>query len=537
MPKIKDEPVTPAATTGDVVYSDIQLHAAVGDDALDAEQARSLLGWEEETDNVKFGSDYLVNDEAGKKVRCTKNLRNRPLNAGNVAALKQEILNRRWRFNGEPIIVGKTGTLLNGQHTLIALVLADQTRNGPQADHWAEVWGGETVRIDKAIVFGVDEDDAVVNTMDTCKPRTLADVLFRCPYFADKKESDRRKLASILDHAIRMLWSRTGAGADAFAPKRTHAESLAFIDDHPTLLKCVKHVYEEEANGSVSHFLSLGYMSGLVYLMGASDASLDKYEAGGKTEAAIGKLKRLNDACDYVSLLAGGNSDVAAVRDAINALVDPDTGTYVGSVAERVAIVVKGWLAYSTAGKVTPKDVKLSYDKSEEGYRVLAEFPTCGGIDVGDEAGAKSRADVTDEGDDGSGEDDPEEIEQRKANVRKEALDKKVKEDETPDPQDVLAQLRDDHPGYTLLFLPSDPKKAINLFGADAEYVIKKWKTKPVIHDGIKVTTIPGPTLDERVNAMQADGLKVALVRATDDPAAPAVERLKPAKSPAKAKK
>lgn len=534
MPKIKDEPTTtvPAASGGDVIYPDIQLHAAVGDDALDAEQAKELLGWETESDNIKFGPDYLVNDEDGKKVRCSKNLRNRPLNPGNVAALKQEILNRRWRFNGEPIIVGKTGTLLNGQHTLIALVLADQVRNGPQADHWNEVWKDEPIRIDKAVVFGVDEDDSVVNTMDTCKPRSLADVLYRCPYFADKKEGDRKKLATILDHAIRMLWSRTGAGADAFAPRRTHAESLAFIDDHPTLLKCVKHVYEEESNGSVSHFLSLGYMSALLYLMAASDASIDKYEAGGKVESAIGKLKQFNAACDFISLLAGGNTDVSAVRDAINALVDPETGVYTGSVAERVAILVKGWLAYSVNGKVTPKDVKLSYDKDEDGYRVLAEFPTVGGIDVGDESGAKSRADAAAE-DDGSEEDDPAEIEARKAKIKKESLEA-TKEKDAPSPEEVLAQLRDEHPGYTLLFLPKNPKSAVNIFGADAEYVIRKWKTKPVLHEGIKVTTIPAQTLDERVKAMQADGRKVALVRATDDPAAPAVERLK---SPAKPKK
>ena len=538
MPKIKDDEATtaPAPSGGSdaITYPEVQLHAAVGDDALDAEQARDLLGWEAETDTVKFGSSYLLTDEEGKKVRCLKNLRNRPLNTGNVEALKQEILNRRWRFNGEPIIVGQTGTLLNGQHTLIALVLADQVRKGNQSEHWDAVWGDDPLRIDKAIVFGVVEDDSIINTMDTCKPRTLADVLYRSPYFADKKEGDRKKLASILDHAVRMMWSRTGAGIDAFAPRRTHAEALAFIDAHPSLLKCVKHVYEEESEGSVTHFLSLGYMAALVYLMGASEANREKYEDGGRTEQAIGKLKRLNDACDYVTMLAGGSAEVKAVRDGINALVDPETGVYIGSLGERIAIIVKGWNAYAVRGKATPKDVALDYTQDEDGYRVLNETPTLGGIDVGDPTGARDRVEAG--GDDTpEPEYDEEEIEDRKAKVKRESLDSKRDQPESPSAEDTLERLRNEHPGYTLVFVG---KTTCNLFGADAEYAVRKWKVKVKTVNDVKVTGIPASTLDERVATMQADGRKVALVHpGPNGDTDVTVDRLKAGKSPAKPKK
>src|SRR5262245_37690440 len=126
-----------------------------GDRGLTAEQAKQLLGWQEESEAVKFGQDYLLVDRRGLKVRATNNTKNRPFDVQNCRALSQSMLLKQWRLNGEPLIIGQTDEVLDGQHTLVALVLAEQARLGyrdgkmdeGQKGHWRKVWDGP-VRID-----------------------------------------------------------------------------------------------------------------------------------------------------------------------------------------------------------------------------------------------------------------------------------------------------------------------------------------------------------------------------------------------------
>jgi hypothetical protein len=215
------------------LYETPYLELASGDKAITVEYAKKLLGWTVEDDKEKFNANYLLKDFSGKKVRCSNNVTNRPLYMAVVKVLIQEILRKRWRLNGESLIIGSTGLILNGQHTLIALILAGQQwEKDPEA---CDQWTTEPT-IDKAIVFGIDESDMTVNTMDTCKPRSLADVIYRSEFFSGIKAGDRQACARIADYAVRILWHRTGAGLDAFAPRRTHAESLDFIARHPRLL-------------------------------------------------------------------------------------------------------------------------------------------------------------------------------------------------------------------------------------------------------------------------------------------------------------
>lgn len=54
-----------------------------------------------------------------------KNVKNRNVSKRQVAFLKNEILTGRFVFNGESIIIAEDGTLLDGQHRLIAVVEAN----------------------------------------------------------------------------------------------------------------------------------------------------------------------------------------------------------------------------------------------------------------------------------------------------------------------------------------------------------------------------------------------------------------------------
>jgi hypothetical protein len=105
----------------------------------------------------------------------TKNSRNRPVSENAVAKYAQELKAGRWKNNGQPVIFGKSGNLLNGQHRLLACVRS----NTP---------------FESLVTWGV-EDDAF-DTIDDCNTRSLADVLHI------KGEAS----AGLLSAGLRFLW-------------------------------------------------------------------------------------------------------------------------------------------------------------------------------------------------------------------------------------------------------------------------------------------------------------------------------------------
>ena len=367
-----------------VVYPEIKTRLAAGEDALTVEQAKELLGWTEDRDRAREAgcNEPLFTDLEGKKVYCLNNLTNRPFYSSNADTLKQEILNRRWRFNFEPMIIGTHGSILNGQHTLVALCLAEQERTSDkQKHHWEGSWDGPCT-IEKLIGFGCPEDDSTVNTMDTGKPRTLTDVIYRSPYFAKLKSAYRIKCSRMASYAVRFLWSRTGA-SDAFHPRQTHAESLDFIDRHPTLLKCVKHIFSEDGDGNITAFFSPGYASALLYLMGCSATDGDVYRnMDSPKEGKKMDFSRMDRAEEFWVLLASGHNDVLEVRYAFGALTNEKDGSG-GSLQERIAILVKAWGCFVAKEPITAKTLVLRYITDEDGIKHLGESPILGGIDIG----------------------------------------------------------------------------------------------------------------------------------------------------------
>lgn len=357
------------------VYPKISSKLCIGEKALTATQAKKLLGWTEEKGD-KF-SEWLLLDYHKQKIQCYNNLSNRPLYRTNVLNLKQEILNGRWEFNGETIIIGEDGTILNGQHQLIALVLAFQEWEDTD-DKWQEFWPTAPT-LDKLLVTGVSEKDSVVNTMDTCKPRTLSDVIFRSPFFAKLPAKERRQASSQMEYALRTIWHRTGASLDAFAPRKTHAEFLALLEKHPRLVEAVTHTYEEDGDDKrIRRFLSPGYAAGLLYLMGTS-SSADETELD---------FSNWETACDFFVCLAGDDPKFSAVKTAFTKLLNT-TGA---SINERMALIVKAWLSFLSGKPITEATLKLKYNKAKEDGELpeLAELPVVGGLDFGEPTADKA---------------------------------------------------------------------------------------------------------------------------------------------------
>jgi hypothetical protein len=365
------------ASKREIVYKKVDCVIHHGENPITVAKAKALLGWQEETKKGEFGSNFIV--KCGEvKVRCTNNETNRPLYMSVVETLKQEILKGRWRFNGEPIIIGQTGLMLNGQHTCIALVLAAwEFEQNP--DKWP-AWIKEPT-IDKLIVYGVFEDDQTVNTMDTCKPRSLADVIYRAHYFKGMPSKGQRTLSRMLQFAINQMWEKTGVHANPHAVRSTHSESIAFLDTHPKLLAAVKHIFEEDNNeDKVGRYLSCGYSAAALYLMGCCGSKAESYYTDEQPNETLLDWSYWDRACEFFVELAGKGKTLKAVHDAIAALVESGAG----SKKERWAIIAKAWEAYKDKKTVSSKTVHLEFVVKDEA-RHLTEAPLFGGIDVGEE--------------------------------------------------------------------------------------------------------------------------------------------------------
>lgn len=351
------------------------------DNPLTAEEAKRLLGWEAETEAAPFGAKYLLRDEQGTKVRCTNNVGNRPFNPSIARLWRSEILQGHWKLNGESLIIGHTGTTISAQHRLIGLILAvQQWEREPERYPF---WQTDPV-MHTVLVQGIDESDAVVNTIDTGIPRSLGDVIYRSGMFSDLNQHGCRVCSRMASYAIRLLRHRTGASLTAFNPHPSHADSLDFLERHDRLLECVRHIYEEDGDKDrkVAKYLGPGYASGLLYLMATSSTSSESaanYYRASDRHGGMLDWDRWNQASDYWVNLAAGGDETSAVRHVLGDMLRE------GSVsnAERWAVVALGWIGWVEGERVTPDLLVLEYEE-QDGLRRLAEHPSVGGIDLGD---------------------------------------------------------------------------------------------------------------------------------------------------------
>jgi hypothetical protein len=86
----------------------------------------------------------------------TRNTHNRFIRQRHVDAMARDMANGQWRMTGESIKIAKDGTVLDGQHRLLAIVQSGIT-------------------IKTAIVYNLDLDDQTV--MDSGRARKFSDVL------------------------------------------------------------------------------------------------------------------------------------------------------------------------------------------------------------------------------------------------------------------------------------------------------------------------------------------------------------------------
>lgn len=462
-----------------------------GENAITPDKAKELLGWEEETEDVKFGADYHITDLKGVKIRLRNSTHNRPFSRALADVYVQELLNKRWQLNGETIVIGKYGEVISGQHRLGAVVLAEQQRAAEA--RWEENWGEGPVMLQTFAAVGVEETDDVVNTVDTGRPRSLSDTIYRSEWFSHLPPKERAKASRACDWAIRLVQLRIGV-KDAFNPKKSHGANLEFLDKHKTLAKIVDHVCSEDKGGNVSNLVTPGYASAICYLMAASKTEPEQYvlksKEGDRREKYLdlGLLERAKEFWSYVG--KEGDPQLKAVRERIKlyAKRKDSTGEPIPvSLDEKIAIMSLAWTIYADGGTPTVAQVTPKYDNGHDGDdpSLLKGDYRLGGIDLGDEYDGEPADNQ--EGETSEGEPEPNPVEDRKETIKKakEARDAKKAEMAAAEPpsngkaqspaDEIRAQfapIAKERPGK-IVFIKSRSSGGLTCIDEDAKAVAK----------------------------------------------------------------
>lgn len=403
---------TPTPKNREVIFPKYDVQLFDKENLLDFKLAKDLLGWITEPEFVKqaealnegkaskkssFGTGYTCTDRLGEKVRCTHNLHNRPFTVSVAQDWMLEILNQKWRMNGETIIIDKYGDIQDGQHRLIGLVWAVQEweadcKKPLEERRWA-AWE-EAPAIEALVFCGIEADDDTVNTIGVGKPRSLEDALYRCEWFAKLPEGQRQATAKTARYAVRFLQWRT-AQDQSFVAKRSHSEAFDFIQRHAKILDCVKFVHNEDDKGSISKLLPLGYAAALMYLMGSAGSEDEEYrKVNNETclnwdlsdkaeefwvEFGADKSPKL----EALRLALLGSDDAEGEEDG-EELAGFNVSTAGGSFGRdwKCGMTIKAWNAYSDGDKVTAKNIAIGYTLNGDGQPTLTETPSLGGIDI-----------------------------------------------------------------------------------------------------------------------------------------------------------
>lgn len=180
--------------------------------------------------------------------------KNRALVQGHADNLARQMASGLWANNGQSIVLGADGRVLDGQHRLTAIV-----KSGI----------GQTF----VVVRGVDE--SAITTMDTGRARAASDVLSMHGY------ANARSLAAAV--RVCMFYDRRGvfSGDNLWNLRVSPTETLAYVQGHPDVVDALQECRP------YGHLLGIGLVSG-VFALVARKYGLDAARRAVKAMDGIG---------------------------------------------------------------------------------------------------------------------------------------------------------------------------------------------------------------------------------------------------------
>lgn len=351
--------------------------------ALTIEDAKIMLGWCE----VPKGNDKMIvhlKDLKGNRIHLALSKTNRPISKANYAKLQSEILRNKWEFNGESIKIDNKDHVQDGQHRLVAFILAEQERVMDPEQWQVEHGQKKPLTLCTVVSRGISAAQKVVDTIDQTRPRNIGDVIYRNGDFSDKKHTEAKTLSKLLGQASTMLWQRFGGGKFSDAVGHPVSESLDLIQTHGKIKDALLFLWEEESGSEkrISSMTGLGHSATLMYLMGtcASDP-----ENGDDVD-----FKHWEKAEEFWTLLASGaglDSDhpCLTLRNYLQRVGGEEKAR-----DKKLGAIIKAWNAFIDGEKINSKSIRVK-EKNVDGKRVLAEIPRIGGLDTQKEARQSTR--------------------------------------------------------------------------------------------------------------------------------------------------
>lgn len=248
---------------------------------------------------IEVFSETVTITPAFAQIILGKNDHNRNIRQAKLAQFSADMRKSRWAFNGEPIILAKTGELNDGQHRLSAIVDANVT-------------------LPMVIVFGVDRNTRT--TVDQGASRSASD------YLHMDGERNSPTLAGLV--RLTLAYERSGYSSIADAKYVTNAEVL----ERARADQLAKDAAEFAQNVSrVAVAFASPSVIGFCYYTFASE--------------------NLIEAKDYMTQVCGGEglkrSDPAyAVRERLLNLGQRNREM-------RAEIIFRGWVAYRRGGTLS----------------------------------------------------------------------------------------------------------------------------------------------------------------------------------------
>lgn len=179
------------------------------------EEHRRMTAWLEghiEGSKKKPVAEVVTMTPLLAQLLLTRNHENRPISRRNSDDLAADIANKRWEFNGESIVVSKSGKLLDGQHRCQQVVATGKP-------------------IETVVVFG--PRDQARFTIDTGKSKTVSNFL------SMKGKSYTHALGPAINYILQWrehgeIYRPTGAKSSSLLPTKAQiiaaADELAGID-------------------------------------------------------------------------------------------------------------------------------------------------------------------------------------------------------------------------------------------------------------------------------------------------------------------
>lgn len=143
----------------------------------------------------------------------TKNDMNRKVSESHVRNIAAAMKRGEWKLNGESLIIASSGQILNAQHRLLACIESEMPF--------------ETV-----VIYGVNPDAAIMETIDIGKKRSIADIL---GLLNVKNASDIAAAAK-----LNMAWEALGKPSRHFSV--TPTQIYDWITAHPNIQDSVTWV-------------------------------------------------------------------------------------------------------------------------------------------------------------------------------------------------------------------------------------------------------------------------------------------------------